>query len=73
MSVATADIDAVCRDRNPGADVRVGVAEDLPFEDDAFDRVLAAHLRDAGSVRLARADDVEDYKDFAATTGTGGR
>jgi ubiquinone/menaquinone biosynthesis C-methylase UbiE len=30
-----------CTQRVPGADVRVGVAEDLPFADDAFDVVLA--------------------------------
>jgi SAM-dependent methyltransferase len=30
-----------CRRRAPGADVRVGVAEDLPFVDGAFDVVLA--------------------------------
>ena len=32
---------AVCRARVPGADVRVGSAEDLPFADDIFDAVLA--------------------------------
>ena len=30
-----------CRERNPGADVRVGVAEALPWEDDAFDAALS--------------------------------
>src|SRR3954447_3463163 len=30
-----------CRARVPGADVRVGSAERLPFDDDAFDTVLA--------------------------------
>jgi ubiquinone/menaquinone biosynthesis C-methylase UbiE len=30
-----------CRRRVPGADVRVSVAEDLPFDDDVFDAVLA--------------------------------
>jgi SAM-dependent methyltransferase len=30
-----------CRLRVPGADVRVGVAEDLPFEGGAFDAVMA--------------------------------
>lgn len=30
-----------CRGRVPGADVRVGVAEQLPFTDDTFDAVLA--------------------------------
>ena len=32
---------AACRDRVPGADVRVGAAEQLPFEDAAFDVVLS--------------------------------
>jgi SAM-dependent methyltransferase len=32
---------ATCRERVPEADVRVGVAEALPFPDDAFDAVLA--------------------------------
>jgi len=30
-----------CRARVPGADVRVGAAEELPFEDSAFDAVLS--------------------------------
>jgi SAM-dependent methyltransferase len=42
---------AACRERNPGADVRVGVAESLPWEDDAFDAALSslvvAFMRDA--------------------------
>jgi SAM-dependent methyltransferase len=33
---------AACRDRNPGADVRVGVAEELPWPDDSFDAALAS-------------------------------
>jgi ubiquinone/menaquinone biosynthesis C-methylase UbiE len=40
-----------CRARNPGADVRVGAAEDLPWDDGAFDAALAslviAFMRDA--------------------------
>ncbi len=32
---------AACRERAPGADVRVGAAEALPFEADAFDAVLS--------------------------------
>src|SRR4051794_800012 len=28
---------AACRERNPGADVRLGVAEELPWENDTFD------------------------------------
>lgn len=31
----------VCRSRIPGADVRIGVAENLPFDDSSFDVVLA--------------------------------
>lgn len=33
---------AACRGRNPGADVRVGVAERLPWPDGRFDATLAA-------------------------------
>jgi ubiquinone/menaquinone biosynthesis C-methylase UbiE len=40
-----------CAQRNPGADVRVGVAEDLPWDDGAFDATLSslviAFMRDA--------------------------
>lgn len=32
---------AACRERHPGADVRVGPAEDMPWEDGAFDAALA--------------------------------
>jgi SAM-dependent methyltransferase len=32
---------AACRERVPGADIRVGAAEALPFEADAFDAVLS--------------------------------
>jgi SAM-dependent methyltransferase len=32
---------AACRERNPGADVREGVAEQLPWPDDAFDAALS--------------------------------
>jgi ubiquinone/menaquinone biosynthesis C-methylase UbiE len=42
---------AACRERNPGADVRQGVAEELPWENDAFDATLSclviAFMRDA--------------------------
>lgn len=31
-----------CRSRHPGVDVRVGVAEEIPFDDDAFDATLAS-------------------------------
>jgi len=49
-----------CRARNPGADVRVGIAEALPFDDDAFDVALSslviAFMRDAdaGAREMAR-------------------
>lgn len=33
---------AACRERNPLADVRAGVAEDLPYADDSFDTSLAS-------------------------------
>lgn len=33
---------AACRQRNPGADVRDGVAEDLPWPDGAFDAALSS-------------------------------
>jgi ubiquinone/menaquinone biosynthesis C-methylase UbiE len=51
---------AVCAERNPGVDVRVAPAEDLPFEDGAFDAALAclviAFMRDpdAGVREMAR-------------------
>src|SRR5213595_1999331 len=42
---------AACRERNPGVDVREAVAEELPFEDGAFDAALASlvvhFMRDA--------------------------
>jgi ubiquinone/menaquinone biosynthesis C-methylase UbiE len=51
---------AACRERNPGADVRQGVGEELPWEDDAFDATLSclviAFMRDpdAGLRQMAR-------------------
>lgn len=33
---------AACRERNPGADVRVGVAEELPWPDATFDATLSS-------------------------------
>jgi SAM-dependent methyltransferase len=33
---------AACRERNPGADVRVGVAEELPWSDATFDAALSS-------------------------------
>jgi ubiquinone/menaquinone biosynthesis C-methylase UbiE len=49
-----------CRARHPGVDVRVGAAEDLPWEDGSFDAALAqlviAFMRDAdrGVAEMAR-------------------
>jgi ubiquinone/menaquinone biosynthesis C-methylase UbiE len=51
---------AACRARVPGADVRVGAAERLPFEDGSFDAVLAQLVvplmedREAGVREMAR-------------------
>jgi ubiquinone/menaquinone biosynthesis C-methylase UbiE len=51
---------AACRERTPGADVRVGGAEDLPWGDGEFDATLAslvvAFMRDAraGTREMAR-------------------
>jgi ubiquinone/menaquinone biosynthesis C-methylase UbiE len=43
---------AACRERHPGVDVRQGVAEELPWEDDTFDvalgSLIAGFLRDPG-------------------------
>jgi len=33
---------AACRERNPGVDVRLGVAEEMPFADNSFDVALAS-------------------------------
>jgi SAM-dependent methyltransferase len=51
---------AACRARVPGADVRVGVGERLPFDDGHFDAVLAQLVvqlmddREAGVLEMAR-------------------
>src|SRR5215218_4778250 len=51
---------ASCLERNPGADVRQGVAEELPWADDTFDVSLSclviAFMRDAdaGLQQMAR-------------------
>src|SRR5206468_11909957 len=36
---------AACRDRTPGADLRVGIGEGLPWSDAEFDAVLGAARR----------------------------
>jgi SAM-dependent methyltransferase len=49
-----------CRERNPGVDVREGVAEALPFDDDSFDAALASLVvgflqdADAGARQMVR-------------------
>jgi SAM-dependent methyltransferase len=49
-----------CRERNPGVDVRLGVAEQLPFADGAFDVALASlvipfmHESERGVREMAR-------------------
>jgi SAM-dependent methyltransferase len=51
---------AACRERNPGADVRVGVAEDLPWPDGTFHAALSSLVigfmadADAGVREMAR-------------------
>jgi ubiquinone/menaquinone biosynthesis C-methylase UbiE len=51
---------AACLEHNPGADVRQGVAEELPWQDDTFDAALSclviAFMRDAdaGLQQMAR-------------------
>ena len=51
---------AACRNRHPGADVREGAAEALPFDDDTFDAALSSlvigFMRDAvaGASEMAR-------------------
>lgn len=51
---------AASRERNPGADVREGVAEELPWKDDAFDATLSCLVigfmrdADAGVREMAR-------------------
>jgi SAM-dependent methyltransferase len=56
----SADFVAACRTRVPDADVRVGVAENLPFASDIFDATLAQLVvqlmsdREAGVAEMAR-------------------
>ena len=58
---------ASVRDRFPGVDVRTGVAEDLPFPDDAFDLVLAQ------LVVHFMTDPVTGLAEMGRVTGPGGR
>jgi SAM-dependent methyltransferase len=49
-----------CQERNPGVDVRLASAEDLPFDDDAFDAAVASLVvgfmtdADAGAQEMMR-------------------
>ena len=55
-----------CRERVPGADVRVGTAEQLPFADGEFDAVLAQLV-----VQLME-DDAAGVREMARVTRAGG-
>ncbi|MBO9534039.1 MAG: class I SAM-dependent methyltransferase [Solirubrobacteraceae bacterium] len=57
---------AACRDRVPGADVRVGGAEELPWDDDAFGAALACLV--IGFMR----DPVRGISEMARVTRPGG-
>ena len=57
---------AACRDRNPGADVREGVAEALPWPDDGFDAAVC-------SLVLAFMQDADQgVREMARVTRPGG-
>jgi SAM-dependent methyltransferase len=56
-----------CRERNPGADVRVGVAEQLPWSDDAFDAALSS------LVIAFMSDPDQGVREMARVTKPGGR
>jgi SAM-dependent methyltransferase len=56
-----------CRDRNPGADVRVGVAEDLPWADGTFDAALSS------LVIAFMSDPDQGVREMARVTKPGGR
>ncbi|HEU5486296.1 MAG TPA: methyltransferase domain-containing protein [Microlunatus sp.] len=58
---------AACRQRNPGVDVRQGVAEDLPWPDDSFDCALGSLI--AGFLRDPAAAAAELHR----VTAPGGR
>lgn len=58
---------AACRSRNPGADVRQGVAEQLPFPDDSFDASLACLV--VGFM----SDPVAGVREMRRVTRPGGR
>ena len=56
-----------CRDRNPGADVREGVAEDLPWDDGTFDATLSS------LVIGFMSDPDQGVREMARVTKPGGR
>ena len=56
-----------CRDRNPGADVRDGVAEDLPWDDGIFDAALAS------LVIAFMSDPDQGVREMVRVTKAGGR
>jgi ubiquinone/menaquinone biosynthesis C-methylase UbiE len=58
---------AACRQRNPGADVRQGVAEALPWVDDTFDAALSCLV-------IAFMDDADaGLREMARVTRPGGK
>ena len=57
---------AACRERNPGADVREGVAEELPWADGAFDAALSQLV--LGFMR----DPDQGVRELARVTRSGG-
>jgi len=57
---------AAARERNPGVDVRIATAEELPFDDDAFDAALAQ------LVVHFMADPVAGLAEMGRVTGTDG-
>ena len=56
-----------CRERNPGADVREGVAEELPWEEDSFDAALSCLV-----IAFMRDPDAA-IREMARVTRPGGR